>query len=224
MSDKLTLQDMIADMGIGLTEAEFDKLKAIEDGAPLDIDTLTSKHEQKQAIEKALTKSNNPSNAAPSNKGKTFHNRQFTLISCGYFKIYLQSVLPIDNIEPDNIGEFLKLAVASSIGYKGPNNPPLKEFMRHTIDSKAYLNFYTDKEWHMNWLKEAQELGLIIDPNKLANRQRALATINEYLDSLADHLTIYGCKSAEEYLLKNPKRSSKVRLDNIDLINLWDDL
>lgn len=215
---------MIADMGIGLTEAEFEKLKAIEDGAPLDIDTLTSLHEEKQSVEKALNNPNLPSAILPSNKGKTFHNRQFTLVSCAYFRVYLQSVLPIDNINPEDIGAFLNLATAGSIGYKGPKNPQLEEFMRVTINEKEYLNFYTDKQWHTQWLTRAQELGLVINTNKLANRNQVVKTINEYLDALADFLQVYGFTSAADYLEKNPKRNRKAHAQPVDIGALWDQL
>lgn len=213
MTDKLTLAEMLTDMGVGISPTELELLKTVEAGAPLDPNTL-----------KPIPK---PDPVLPNSnkvKGKTFHNRQFTLISCAYFRVYLQSVLPIDTLDPEDIGAFLNLAVASPIGYKGPKNEALEYFIRNTIESGEYKGFYTNKEWHMQWLKEAQELGLVIDVNKLANRKRVLATINEYLEALSDFLSTQGYPSTEAYLLKNPRKVRGVKAKPVDLSNLWDQL
>lgn len=214
MSDKLSYDEMIADMGITITEADYDKLKTKETGSQVNADTLERLNLLGMAAQANKVKDKI--------KGKTFHNRQFTLVSCAYFRIYLQSVLPIDDIDPEDIGAFLNLAVAGNIGYKGPKNPQLEEFMRVTINEKEYLNFYTNKEWHGQWLNRAQELGLTLDINKLANKKRVLATINEYLEALADHLSIYGFTSATDYLEKHPKRIRKEKAESVDIQAIWD--
>lgn len=219
MSDKLTFDEMIADAGFSITEAEYDKLKSYESGEHLNADTLTKL--ELAGINPAALQANQVKNRL---KGKTFHNRQFTLVSCAYFRIYLQSVLPIDDLDPEDIGAFLNLAVAGNIGYKGPKNPQLEEFMRVTINEKEYLNFYTNKEWHGQWLTRAQELGLVLDVNKIANRKRVLSTINEYLEALADHLQVYGFTSAADYLEKHPKRVKKTKTAPINIADIWDNL
>lgn len=190
MSDKLTLADMMAAM-------ELDSASL----TPTDLETLREKEESY-----LLNRELNGAAKNPNGKrlvGKSFLTRNYTLFSTPYFRIYLQGVKDVDDLQEDDIYSFLKLCTVVPINYRGTLNLQIQEFIENTIESKSYLKFYTDKAFHKAWVEELIRLGGKVDRAKVANRAKVLQTIRDYLVTLETFLVKKGYESTKQYLDMN---------------------
>ena len=157
----------------------------------------------------------------PKEEKPKFLTKQFTLWSCPALTIYLQGVHTFPSSTPQ--AELVYAAFASSTArriHKGALTATAAT-IEDIAKNKTLL--YTNKEWHMNAVRSLLEGGMRLEVTKVAHKPTVEASIEAYMDALAEFLTASGYDSPEAYLAAKAATTDNI-LTLEGLQNVWDNL
>lgn len=169
-----------------------------------------------------LAKEQVKATTAGKDKPKTkFLTNQYVLFSTPILIIYLQGVLPL--VASANEDDLVRVAFQEAKKRKlttGRTDSQLA--LAELLATEGYKTLYVNKEAHKNWLASMMEAGLTLQTDKVASRTAVNATINKYLDDLANFLATEGYSSPEDYLIKTAKETNE--LSSAEMLAALDDL
>ena len=150
-----------------------------------------------------------------------FLTNQYVLFSTPILIIYLQGVLPSVANSPES--DQIRVAFEQAKKRKLTTGRAEAQLaMADYLVNGGYKLLYTNPEEHKRLLGKMIELGLSLQVDKVASRTAVTATINKYLDDLANFLATYGYSSPEDYLIKTSKEANE--LSSADMLAALDDL
>lgn len=155
-------------------------------------------------------------------KPKTkFLTNQYVLFSTPILIIYLQGVLPVVANSPEE--DIVRVAFQEAKKRKlTTGRTPEQLALADYLIKGAYKNLYTNPAEHKRLLAAMMEVGLTLQTDKVASRTAVTATINKYLDDLANFLAAEGYSSPEDYLIKTAKETNE--LSSAEMLAALDDL
>lgn len=167
------------------------------------------------------TKEDKPKKEAKDKPKTKFLTNQYVLFSTPILIIYLQGVLPL--VASANEDDLVRVAFQEAKKRKlttGRTDSQLA--LAELLATEGYKSLYVNKEVHKSWLASMMEAGLTLQTDKVASRTAVNATINKYLDDLANFLATEGYSSPEDYLIKTAKETNE--LSSAEMLAALDDL
>lgn len=141
-----------------------------------------------------------PSSPKPK-KEKSFLARQYSLMTTPYFRIYLQGVLPVDYLSPEEVSAFFSVARIVPIGRRDlPATSTGAIAIRKFIEEEEWKTFFSSPATHRAALLPLVEARLSFQAPAVLNKTKASFAIFQYLEHLEAFLVEQGYPSAETYL------------------------